>query len=166
MRRVRYCVSHTLTRRYINCLNFGDRVVTTSSNHKYTQLKWMYSALSGLCAAYFLALFSGSSSIDDSIFLQLSTLFFAICLPTFATFAFAHVFMSELNASVEHCDEALNEDWVKRVTIGGFCCLVLAFICLIGHFSINAMLGFILVSVLCFYCFVEFVRKLTSIVNR
>lgn len=141
-------------------------MVTTSSNHKYTQLKWMYSALSGLCAAYFLALFSGSSSIDDSIFLQLSTLFFAICLPTFTTFAFAHVFMSELDASVEDCDEALKEDWVKRVTIGGFCCLVLAFTCLIGHFSVNAMLGFILVSVLCFYCFGEFVRKLTLTVNR
>lgn len=156
----------TLARRYINCLKFGDSVATTSSNHKYTQLKWMYSALSGLCAAYFLALFSVASSIEDSVFLQLSTLFFSICLPTFATFSFAHIFMSELNASVENCDEVLNEDWVTRITVGGFCCLMLAFTCLIGYFSVNAMLGFILVSVLCFYCFGEFVSKLTSIVNR
>lgn len=141
-------------------------MATTSSNHKYSQLKWMYSALSGLCVAYFLALFSSSSSLADSVLLQLSTLLFAICLPTFATFAFAHVFMAELDAKVEHCDEVLKEDWVERVTSGSFLCLSLAFTCLIGHFSINAMLGFIFVSMLCFYCFAQFAKKLLLSINK
>ena len=136
--------------------------MTTSQNHKYNQLKWLYSALSGLCAAYFLALFSGDASLESSVLLQLATLCFAICLPVFTTFAFAHVYMFELDASVEVCDEALNEPWVIRVTIGSFVCLLSAFIFLVGYFSINAMIGFLVVSALCVYCFIEFIAKLNS----
>ncbi|HFQ5589737.1 TPA: hypothetical protein ACGUM0_004518, partial [Vibrio vulnificus] len=139
-----------------------DSFMTTSQNHKYTQLKWLYSALSGLCAAYFLALFSGGASLENSVFLQLATLCFSICLPVFTTFAFAHVYMYELDASVEVCDEALNQPWVNRITIGSFGCLVSAFIFLIGYFSITAMIGFIIVSALCVYCFIEFAAKLSS----
>ncbi|KJY85789.1 hypothetical protein TW84_21140 [Vibrio neptunius] len=74
--------------------------------------------------------------------------------------------MTELDASVEDCDQVLEEDWVNRVTSGGFICLGLAFTCLVGHFSIYAMVGFIVVSILCFYCFAEFVKKLMSKLNR
>ncbi|APX08237.1 hypothetical protein BWP24_18745 [Vibrio campbellii] len=70
--------------------------------------------------------------------------------------------MHELDVSVEVCNEALNEPWINRITICGFGCLVLAFIFLIGYFSINAMIGFIIVSALCVYCFFEFAAKLTS----
>lgn len=136
--------------------------MTTSKNHKYTQLKWLYSALSGLCAAYFLALFSGTSSLDDSVLLQLSTIFFAICLPIFSTFAFTHVYMFELDAPVENCDKALNEPWVVHITIKSFVCLLLAFLFLIGHFSINAMIAFFFVSVSCAYCLADFLKKLDN----
>ena len=136
--------------------------MTTSQNHKYTQLKWLYSALSGLCAAYFLALFSSGTSLESSVLLQLTTLCFAICLPVFTTFAFAHVYIHELDVSVELCDEALKEPWVKQITIGSFGCLLWAFILLIGFFSITAMIGFLVVSALCVYCFIEFVAKLNS----
>lgn len=136
--------------------------MTTSLNHKYNQLKWLYSALSGLCAAYFLALFSGGDSLDSSVLLRLATLCFAICLPIFSTFAFAHVYMHELDAPVDMSDAALDEPWVTRMTIGSFACLLFAFIFLVGHFSINAMIGFIIVSGLCTYCIIEFIAKLNN----
>jgi hypothetical protein len=136
--------------------------MTTSKNHKYNQAKWLYSSLSGLCAAYFLALLSGGANLENSILLVLSTLCFSVCLPIFVTFAVSHVYMHDLDTPVEICDKALNEPWVNRVTIGGFGCLFSAFMFLIGHFSIAAMIGFIIVSALCIYCFFEFAVKLTS----
>ena len=136
--------------------------MTTSQNHKYTQAKWLYSALSGLCATYFLALFSGGADLDSSVMLVLSTLCFSICLPIFTTFALAHVYMHDIDVPIELCNEALNEPWVNRITIGGFGCLVSAFIFLIGYFSTTAMIGFIIVSMLCVYCFFEFAKKITN----
>ena len=139
---------------------------TASNDHKYSQLKWLYSGLCGLCAAYFLALFSSSTSLVDSTLLQLATLFFAICLPVYATFSFAHIYMFELDLDSATCNQALEEPWVERVTHGSFLCLILAFMFLIGHFSINAMIGFILVSIICFYCLAEFTKKLAELARN
>ncbi|WP_238322127.1 hypothetical protein, partial [Vibrio mexicanus] len=133
---------------------------TTSKSTKYNQIKWLYSALSGLCAAYFLALFSAGQALSDSISLQIATILFAMCLPVFTTFSIAHIYMIEANLSTEVADKALNADWVGRVTIGAFICLLLAFCFLIAHFSIVALIGFVLVTTICFVCFAEFTNRL------
>jgi len=134
--------------------------MTASQNHKYNQLKWLYSALSGFCAAYFLALFSGSQSLEHSSCLFISTLLFSICLPIFTAFAVAHVYMSESDLSVEQCDRALNLKWVNLLTIGGFVLLFLAVLFLMGFFSLWVMGLFAIASVTCFVIFTIFISRL------
>ncbi len=127
-----------------------------NNNHKINQLKWFYSALSGVCVAYFLALFSGSASLDESFFLQIATLLFAISLPLFTTFSLAHVMMIEGEFSTKACENALRQNWVGRLTVGALMIFSAAFVCLIGHFSISAMLGCIIISLLCYFRLKDF----------
>ncbi|OED53102.1 hypothetical protein BEI46_17985 [Aliivibrio fischeri] len=70
--------------------------------------------------------------------------------------------MYEIDATVETCEKVTNEPWVGRITVGSFLCLALAFIFLIGHFSIYAMVCFILVALLSCYCIFQFLKKLTE----
>ena len=134
--------------------------MTASQNHKYNQLKWLYSALSGFCAAYFLALFSGSQSIEQSPCLLISTLLFSVCLPIFTAFAIAHVYMSESDLTVEQCDRALNLKWVNWLTISAFSLLYFAVWFLTAFFSFWVVMAFTIASVTCFFIFVVFIRRL------
>ena len=136
--------------------------MVTSQNHKFNQLKWLYSALTGVCAAFFFALFSGQSSLDDSVLLQISTLLFAVCFPLFATFALVHVILIEANLSTDACEKTLNQPWINRITRYSFVMFVCAFGCLIGHFSLTALIGAIVVSVCCYYSFQNFVKQLNQ----
>ncbi|MGR5114258.1 hypothetical protein [Photobacterium damselae] len=137
--------------------------MTASQNHKYNQLKWLYSALSGFCAAYFLAFFSGSQSIEQSPYLLISTLLFSVCLPIFTAFAIAHVYMSESDLAVEQCDRALNLRWVKWLTIWAFSLLYFAVWFLAAFFSFWVVVAFTIASASCFFIFVFFIRRLHSL---
>lgn len=136
--------------------------MTALDNHRINQLKWLYSAMTGVCAAYFLALFSGEAKLGESIYLQLSTLAFAISLPLFTTFSLAHVIMIERALSSEACEAALKQSWVIRLTTGGLIVFASGFLLLIGHFSISAMLGSFVVSVCCFFSMRGFLRGIKS----
>lgn len=136
--------------------------MTTSKSHKYNQLKWLYSALSGLCAAFFLALFSGSQNLDSSILLLLSTLCFAICFPLYTTFALTHVYIYELDAPIKKCDCVLNQPWVINITIISAVILIAGFTFLIGYFSLTVMCAFIAVICICFILFVKFILALSK----
>ncbi|EKO3865905.1 hypothetical protein AB3A97_004503 [Vibrio alginolyticus] len=70
--------------------------------------------------------------------------------------------MHEMDIPVERCDQALKNPWIIRITKGSFVCISLAFMCLIGHYSISVMFGFIVVSVLCFMSLARFLRELVS----
>lgn len=137
--------------------------MTASQNHKYNQLKWLYSALSGFCAAYFLSLFSSSQSIEQSLSLFISTLLFSVCLPIFTAFAIAHVYMAESNLTVEQCDRVLNLKWVTWFTISAFTLLYLAFWFLTAFFSLWVMGLFTTASVTCFFIFGIFIRRLHAL---
>ena len=137
--------------------------MTASQNHKYNQLKWLYSALSGFCAAYFLALFSGSQSIELSPCLLISTLLFSVCLPIFTAFSIAHVYMSESDLTVEQCDRALNLKWVNLVTISAFFLLYFAVWFLTAFFSFWVVIVFTIASVTCFFIFVFFIKSLQTL---
>ena len=156
------CIFACKVRILINTLLYFFKVflMTANNNHKINQLKWFYSALSGVCVAYFLALFSGSSSLEESFFLQISTLLFAISLSLFTTFSLAHVMMIEGEFSAKACESALSQNWVSRLTTGALVTFSAAFVFLIGHFSISAMLGCIIVSLFCYFRLKEFFLQL------
>lgn len=136
--------------------------MTANNNHKINQLKWFYSAISGVCVAYFFALFSGSSSINGSYLLQLSTLFFAICFPIFTSFAFVHIALIEDETPTDKCIKALKEPWVIKLTTISFVLLFLAFVCLVGHYSIYAMAALLIATCACGYLLKRFFRLINN----
>ncbi len=168
LRHNRYVVcTFNLQQPYTNfSLELWGELMTASQNHKYNQLKWLYSALSGFCAAYFLALFSGSQGLGKFDYLFISTLLFSICLPIFTSFAIAHVYMSEAELSVEQCDKAINSKWVSILTIGSFVLLFGAVTFLIGFFSTWLMFSFFITSGACFGLFIVFIRQLHPSINK
>ncbi|GIC37350.1 hypothetical protein [Vibrio cholerae] len=131
-----------------------------SENYKYNQLKWLYSALSGFCAAYFLALFSGSSSIDDSICLFISTLLFSICFPVFTALAIAHVHITEIDLSVEQCEKVLGAKIVSTIVTLNFFILFFAVVFLMAFFSLWFMFLFVTTAIFCFVAFGVLILKL------
>lgn len=137
--------------------------MTANQNHKYNQLKWLYSALSGFCAAYFLALFSCSQNIEQSLPLLISTLLFSACLPIFTAFALAHIIMSESDISVEQCDRALNLKWVPWLTSSAFFLLYLAVSSLTAFFSVWVCGVFIISSIILLFALRIFTKQLTSL---
>ncbi|OXX45797.1 hypothetical protein B9J93_10435 [Vibrio sp. V17_P4S1T151] len=131
-----------------------------SESYKYNQLKWLYSALSGFCAAYFLALFSSSNSIDESTCLFMSTLLFAACFPMFTAFAIAHVHIAEIDLSVEQCEKVLGSQLVSKMVRLSFFLLFFAVAFLMAFFSFWFMLLFIITAILCFVSFGVLILKL------
>lgn len=131
-----------------------------SENYKYNQLKWLYSALSGFCAAYFLALFSGSSSIDDSTCLFISTLLFSICFLVFTAFTIGHVHISEIDLSVEQCEKVLGARIVSTIATLSFFLLFFAVAFLMAFFSLWFMFMFVITAIFCFVAFGVLILKL------
>ncbi|HIF9128064.1 TPA: hypothetical protein ACX6RS_000493 [Photobacterium damselae] len=130
--------------------------MTADKNNTINQLKWIYSALSGICVTYFFALFSGSSSINSSFFLNLSTISFAICLPIFISFSTVHIILIENKENSERCIELLSQHWVTKITSFALILICVAFTSLIGYFSSIAMIGFIFSIGICYHLLKKF----------
>ncbi|WP_139374614.1 MULTISPECIES: hypothetical protein [Vibrio] len=137
-------------------------IMVASQSHKIGQLKWFYSALTGVCAAYFFALFSGQASIVGSSYLQASTILFAICLPLFATFSLVHIFFVEANLPSDVCDAALEQPWVTKLSRVAIIMFIVAFGSLIGHFSVLALFGSVTMTVCCFFSVKVFVKQVNQ----
>ncbi|EPP5682632.1 hypothetical protein ACUT7C_003693, partial [Vibrio cholerae] len=156
-------VASPLGGRYITAKSLEKLVImVTSQSHKIGQLKWFYSALTGVCAAYFFALFSGQVSITESKYLQVSTLLFAMCLPLFATFSLVHIFFIEANLPADVCDAALRQSWVTRLTKVVIFMFIAAFGSLIGHFSMVALFGAATVSICCIVSVMVFINQVNK----
>ena len=104
------------------------------------QLKWVYAALSGVCVAFFFTLLGSSELLKESVFLFVSTLFFAVSLPLFTAFTIAHIILIESDVSPEDYVPVLKTERVETVTKIAFFIIAIAFVSLIGHFSILALL--------------------------
>jgi hypothetical protein len=97
---------------------------------------WMYSALGGVCATFFLALLSSNIKLSESCFLWLSSLCFGILLPIFIAFFSGLLVCEEKGFGSEAISEILERKWTTRVADLSQKLLVLAFILLLCHFSI------------------------------
>ena len=118
-----------------------------------TQAKWLYSAISGFCAAFFLTLFSGAEQINTSCSLEISTILFAIALPLFCVFSITHIYLHEQTLKIEDYENILRKKWVPWLTIFAFGVLVFAIGFLINHFSAIASYAYVLSIVFCFITF-------------
>ena len=111
---------------------------------------WMYSALGGVCAAFFLALLSSNIKLSDSCFLWLSSLCFGILLPTFIAFLSGLLVCEEKGFGSEAISEILEKKWITRVTRFSQKLLVLAFIFLLCHFSLFIGISMFVVTIIMF----------------
>lgn len=104
------------------------------------QLKWLYAALAGVCVVFFFTLLGNSESVENSIFLRLSSYCFAAALPVFTAFTLAHIVLIESNISPEKYLPALRSRRVTIITRITILVFSLAFIFLVAHFSIYFLL--------------------------
>lgn len=112
--------------------------------HKVEQLKWLYGAFTGACAAYFLALLSSNQPVSDSFLLFLATCLFAGLLPVFAGFTFAHAYLIENQTPAKNIEAVLGSEQIRSLTRYALWALFAAFVLLVSHFSLIAgalMLG-------------------------
>ncbi len=86
------------------------------------QSKWLYGALTGFCAVFFLSLFSfyANNDVTPSPFLIISITCFSASLPVFAGCTIVHVAMVEDKISDHAAAEALGDRFSKKSNICGF----------------------------------------------
>ncbi|WP_162814045.1 hypothetical protein [Vibrio tetraodonis] len=114
------------------------------ANVKRDMFKWLYGALTGFCAIFFLSLLSFfSSDAEVSTFLVISITCFAACLPIFAACTSAHISMIEDDISDKTALKAVENESGNRITFAGLVLFCVGFSSLI--FSLNAVAGFVFV---------------------
>lgn len=115
---------------------------------KLQQLKGIYSASTGICAAFFLALLSSDVKLGESTFLFLSSLCFGVLMPILAAFLTALLLCTEKKFSSKATLSALNKNWVDRIGSISGRLFVLAFVFLLCHFSLFIGISMFLVSIM------------------
>lgn len=132
-------------------------------NPRFKRAYHMQSALTGVSAAYFLALLSSNAKVCDSIFLFLSSLSFGILLPIYAATLAAHSICLDKDFTDEAIIEATDAKWVIKIADCSSRMVFAAFAFLVCHFSIFIGACMIVLSIIAFFVARRFIIQVQRI---